>query len=400
MSNGNIHVTVDTRDVADEVSRLKNDINHVASEVRGVSNNIHILQAELLAQIAVTIDRINAVRNEVSRSIEAAAQAKIVETASEIFGKIGIITSSAKRISQQYHKSVIRCGRISEKFDRLNDEVTESYHTDIHRLGKHIFDIRNNHYQKVEDRIQKQHTGFLTTIKRSVEQIRKYREQKLEELLKAVKEKLAHFLAQRQNFHQSISMITARKLDAPVDKIAIPMIIVKKTGTSTAQIKIGHEVVPEENKYIGYCLKETDIFKTYRSNCANLDRHTHWRNMTAAELKLLEHNLGKLLETNLLSKEYHKLLVQGLKKSPPKVTGEFELSRTGDEVSTSLHTDLERTGNRQVEINLEEEALIVDGIEEEQGEEEEIKELEEDVKRSEIRLDFDDDEEEEEDIES
>jgi len=404
MSNGSIHVNVDTSAIAAVVSRLKSDINLVASEVRGVSNNINILQAELLAQMAITIERINAVRNEVSRGIEAAAQAKIVETASEIFGKIGIITSSAKRISQQYHKSVIRCGRISEKFDRLNNEVTDSYHTDIRRLGKYIFDLWNNHYQKVEDRIQKQHTGFLTTMKRSVEQIRKYREQKLEELLKAVKEKLAHFLDQRRDFHQAISMITARKLDAPVDKIAIPVIIVKKTGTSSTQIKIGHEVEPGENKDLGYCLKETDIFKTYRSNYPDLDRDTRWRNMTPAEMKRLEHNLGKLLEKKLVSKEYHELLIQGLKKNPPKVTGELELSRAGDEVTASLQTDIERAGNRQVEINLEEEALIVDGKEEEPGEEEEVKALEEDVKRYEIKLDFDEDEkeneEEEEDIES
>jgi hypothetical protein len=242
MSNGSVHVTVDTRAVAAEVSRLRGDINQVAGEVRGVSKNINILQAELLAQIAVTIDRINAVRNEVSRGIEAAAQAKIVESASEIFGRVGIITSSARRIMQQYHKSVIRCGRIWEKFDRLNDEVKASYHTDIRRLGKYIFDLWNNHCQKAEDLIQKQHTGFFTNIRKSVEQIRKNREQKLEALLNCVKEKLAHFLGQRHHFHQSISMITARTLDVPVGKIAIPMITVKKTGTAATQIKIGHEV--------------------------------------------------------------------------------------------------------------------------------------------------------------
>lgn len=368
MSNGSptVRVTVDTSAVASEVSRLKSDISHVANEVRGVSNNINILQAELLAQMVVTIERITAVKNEVSRSIEAAAQAKIIETATEIFGKIGIITSSAKRISQQYHKSVIRCGRLSEKFDRLNDEVKVSYHTDIQRLGKYIFDLWHNHYRKVEDRIQKQHTGFLTTMEHSVEQIRKYREKKLEELLIAVKEKLARFLEQRKNFHDSISMITAGKLDAPVDKIAVPMIVVKKTGADSSQIKIGHEVVtaastqitigektvPRPNEHIRYSLRETDIFKTYRSDRSNLDKYVRWRDMTPGEVNQLERDLERLVRENHISREYYKLLVQGLKKSPPKVPEQFDMPREGDNLAAVIHTPSPgtETGNHETEI--------------------------------------------------
>jgi hypothetical protein len=393
MSNGSVHVTVDSRAVAAEVSRLKSDINHVANEVRGVSNNIHILQAELLAQMAITIDRINAVRNEVSRSIEAAAQAKIVESASEIFGKVGIITSSAKRIGQQYHKSVIRCGRISDKFDRLNEEVKVSYHTDIQRLGKYIFNLWDNHYQRVEDHIQKQHTGFLTTIKRSVEQIRKYREKKLDELFKGVKEKLAHFLEQRKNFHNSISMITARKLNVPVDKIAIPMITVKKTGTAFTQIKIGHEVVPETNKHIGYCLQETDIFKTYRSDHSNLDRYIRWRDMTHEELKQLEHNLEQLLKKKHISREYYELLVQGLKKSPPKVPEQFELPQTGDTLSEVICPPVEKIESQQVEIKLEEEALMEDEIEDELEAVEEVEDFEEGDEVVDDEYDYEEDDE-------
>ena len=403
MSNGSVNVTVDTRAVAAEVSRLSGDINQVANEVRGVSNNIHILQAELLAQIAVTIDRINAVRNEVSRSIEAAAQAKIVESASEIFGKVGIITSSARRILQQYHKSVIRCGRIWEKFDRLNSEVKTSYHKDMRRLGKYIFDLWDNHCQKVEDLIQKQHTGFLTTIRKSVEQIRKNREQELEELLKWVKEKLSHFLEQRNHFHQSISMITARTLDAPLDKIAIPMITVKKAGAEFTQIKIGHEVAAEPNDHIGYCLKDTDIFKTYRSEHSKLDQYIRWRDMTPGELKQLANNLKQLLEKNQISSEYHELLVQGLKKNPPRVPEQFERSRAGDQLSASLHPHLEITENPQVEIELEpdeEEVSMKNRIEEESGEAEEVKELDEGKKIYEIQLDEDENDEEEEEMET
>jgi hypothetical protein len=357
MSEGspNVYVTVDTHDVAAEVSRLKSDINHVANEIRDVSNNIHILQVELLAQMAVAIDRLNAVRNEVSRSIEAAAQAKIVETASEIFGKIGIITSSANRISQQFHKSVIRCGRISEKFDSLNDEVKTSYHTDIQRLGKNIFDLWYNHYQGVENRIQKQHTGFLTTIKRSVEQIREYREQSLEELLKSVTEKLDHFLEQRKNFHNSIAMITARRLSAPEDKIAIPMIIVKKKGVESAQIKIGHEVASKTHKHIRYDLKKTDIFRTYRSDHSNLDKYIRWRQMTHEELKQLEQNLRRLLEKKYFSKEYYQLLIRALKKNPPKVPEQFEMPRTGDHLAAeAIRLTQEEEEYLQTEIKLDE----------------------------------------------
>jgi len=359
MSDGSstVHVTVDTREVANEVSRLKKDIIHVAKEVKGVSNNINVLQAELLAQMAVTIERITAVKNEVSRSIESAAQAKVVESATDIFGKIGIITSSAKRISQQYHKSVIRCGRASEKFDRLNDEVKISYHTDIQRLGKYIFYLWNNHYRKVEDRIQKQHSGFLTTIKHSVEQIRKYRENKLEELLMAIKEKLACFLTQRKNFHDSISMITARKLNAPLEKIAIPIIVVKKVGDEFAQIKVGHEVVPEVNDYISYCLKETDIFTTYRSDKSSLDKCIHWRRMTPGEIEQMESNFKRLLEKNLISREYRELLVKNLRKNPPLVPEKFEWPGD-DDIMRFVNHPPEEFENAIIDFELEDQEDI------------------------------------------
>lgn len=400
-----VRVNVDTSAVAHEVSRLKSDINHVANEVRGVSNNINILQAELLAQMVVTIERITAVKNEVSRSIEASAQAKIIETATEIFGKIGIITSAANRISQQYHKSVIRCGRTSEKFDRLNDEVKVSYHTDIQRLGKYIFDLWHNHYSKVEDRIQKQHTGFLTTIEHSVEQIRKEREKKLEELLIAVKEKLARFLEQRRNFHDSISMITAGKLNAPVDKIAVPMIVVKKSGADSAQIKIGHEVaddahtnitfgdeaVPKPNEHIRYSLRETDIFKTYRSDHSSLDTYVRWRDMTPGEVNQLERDLERLVRENHIGREYYELLIRGLKTSPPKVPEQFEMHREWDNLAAVIHTPGAETESRQMETKEDDEAFgkdeIREKIEEETGkvyelvieEDEEYEDDEEDV---------------------
>jgi hypothetical protein len=371
MSSGVVHVTVDTRAVAAEVSRLKGDINQVADEVRGVSGSIHIMQDKLLSQMGINGQRLDAVKNEVSRSIDAAAQAKLVETACEIFGKIGLIESSKKRICQQYHKSVIRCGRTSEKFDRLNDEVKASYHTDIRRLGKYIFDILYNHYQSVEDRINKQHTGFLTTMEKSVEQIRKSREQKLEDLFKVVTGKLRHFLGQRKNFHNSISMITVGKLDIPVDKIAIPMIIVKKTGDASSQIKIGHEVVPGVNEHLGYRLKETEIFKTYRSNQSTLDQYIRWRDMTPGELKQLEENLGQLLKKKQISKEYHELLVRGLKKNPPKAAEGFEMPRSGENLHGFIHPQAEEQEMRQIEIDFDEEPG------ENEAEEEEIETQEE-----------------------
>jgi hypothetical protein len=355
MSNGSVHVTVDTSAVAAAVSRLKGDIRDVADEVRGVTGSIQIMRDKLLSQMGANGQRLEAVKSEVTRSIDAAAQTKLVETASEIFAKIGLIEKSKKRILQQFHKSIVRCDRTSDKFDRLNDEVKSSYHLDIHRLGKYIFDIWYNHYQKVEDRIDTQHTGFLTTMEQSVEQIRKKREQELEELFKAVTGKLEHFLSQRRTFHQSIAMITVGKLDAPLEKIAIPMIIVKKTGAEHSEIKIGNEMEPGVNEHLGYGLKETEIFKTYRSEQSNLDQYIRWREMTAAELKQLEENLGQLLKKKQISREYHELLVQALKKNPPKAAEAFEMPRSGENLHEIIHPPVEEPEARQIEIELDEE---------------------------------------------
>ncbi len=247
MSNGSVHVTVDSSAVAAAVSRLKGDIRDVADEVRGVTGSIQTMRDKLVSQLGANGQRLDAVKNEVTRSIDAAALSKLVETASEIFAKIGLIEKSKKRILQQYHKSIVRCSRTSDKFDRLNDEVKDSYHLDIRRLGKYIFDIWYNHYHKVEDRIDKQHTGFLTTMEQSVEQIRKKREKELEE------------------------------------------------------------------------------------------------------------NLGRLLKKEQISKEYHELLVRGLKKNPPKAAGQFEMPRSGENLHTVIHPPVEEPAIRQIEIEFDEE---------------------------------------------
>lgn len=371
MSNGSVHVTVDSSAVAAAVSRLKGDIRNVADEVRGVTGSIQIMRDKLLSQMGTNGQRLEAVKSEVTRSIDAAAQTKLVETASKIFAKIGLIESSKKRILQQYHKVIVRCGRTSDKFDRLNDEVKSSYHLDIHRLGKYIFDIWYNHYQKVEDRIDKQHTGLLTTMEQSVEQIRKKREQELEDLFKAVTGKLEHFLAQRRTFHQSIAMITAGKLDAPLEKIAIPMIVVKKAGAETSQIKIGSEMEPGINEHLGYQLRETEIFKTYRSEQTTLDQYIRWRDMTPGELQQLEDNLGQLLKKKQISKEYHELLVQALKKNPPKAAEAFEMPRSGENLHEIIHPPVAEQEIQQIEIELDEDPVDEPDDDPEENEEEE-----------------------------
>lgn len=323
MSNGNVVVRVDTSAVAAEVSRLSGYIDRVAAEVATTRNQMHsdtrVLQAEIMGGIAASIERLTVIRAEIARGIEAEAQTKILEQLSEISGKMALVNASAERINQQYGKANVRVGRISRKFDKLNEEVAQSYHTDIRRLGKYIFEIWETFFQKtVENPIRRQHTGFLTTVRRSIEKIRQAREERLNGLLQSASSKLAGFVQRRENFQKSVESIKVKGLPALPGNVALPLILLKTEGKPGA-VLAGHEISRSPNEMVTYEFKETDMLKSLRRQFQDADRSVQWRAMTAEEIGSLETNLKRVLDDGHISEEYYTHLLRALKEKPPLV---------------------------------------------------------------------------------
>jgi len=328
MSNGSVNVHVDTSAIAAEVSRLSSHIDGIAYQVQANTQQLHsdirTLQAEVLGGIAATWERLNTIRTEITRGIEAEAQAKILEQFSEISGKIALISSSANRLSQQYNKSIVRIGRLNRKFDKLNDDIVQSYHTDIRRLGKYIFDIWETHYHKtVESRIRKLHTGFLTTIHNSIDRIKQMREERLSQLLALTSSKLEGFIKRRENFQTSVKSIKVKSLPSFTGEIAIPMIILRKDQQSVGSVITGCEVKTLQDKSITYELSDSDIFRSLRTRFVNLDKCLSWRKMTAEEINKFEKDLERLVHEGYVSKDYLNHLLHALRQKPPLVPENF-----------------------------------------------------------------------------
>lgn len=335
MSEGNITVRVDTSDVAREVSRLSRDIQGVGTQFH---NDSRILQQEMaegfvamqqglalsVAQMQAVQQAVDLVQQEVNRGIEAEAQTKLFEQYAAISEEIDATTTASQRINERYAKSVEDTQRVVRRYKSLNHTVRQSYQTDISRLGRYIFEIMERHFQRtVESRISKQHTGFLTSVLDTIEQIRQTREQQLAKLLEAASTQLTEFLEKRQQFSESVESIKVQNLPV-TGEVALPMVVLKcKEGNKTT-VLAGHKVINFSGGMVNYQLQESDMFRTLRSDFSNADSYLQWRTMTSEEISIMERNLKKLLEQKYLSTEYYDHLIQALRNQPPMVSAQVK----------------------------------------------------------------------------
>ncbi|MUG95794.1 hypothetical protein F7734_26930 [Scytonema sp. UIC 10036] len=335
MSEGTI--VVDTSAVAHEVARLSRDIDRLGDQFhndsrvlqREMAEGFNAAVAQMQDSLAVTVEQmqavqlaVNLVQQEVNRGIEAEAQTKLFEQYAAIAEENDTISTASQRLHERYSKSVQDTQRVVRRYDNLNQTVRQSYQTDIRRLGQYIFEILETHFHKtVESRISKQHTGFLTSVLDTIEQIRQTREQQLAKLLETASTQLTEFLKKRQQFAESVESIKTQNLPV-TGKVALPMVILKRQDASKATILAGHEVVKSSGEMVKYQLQENDMFRTLRSDFTNADKHIQWRAMTPEEVSMMESNLKQLLEQNYFSQEYYKYLIQALRNQPPMVSAQ------------------------------------------------------------------------------
>ncbi|MCP2729027.1 hypothetical protein [Limnofasciculus baicalensis] len=334
MSEGNVTVRVDTSAVANEVARLSTDLDRLGDQFH---NDSRLLQREMaegftasvtqmrdslavtMAQMEAVQQAVNLVQQEVNRGIEAEAQTKLFEQYAAIAEEIDAIATASQRLEERYAKSVQDTHRVTRRYDSLNHTVRKSYQTDIRRLGRYIFEMMETHFQKtVESRISQQHTGFISSVIDSIEQIRQTREQQLAKLLEAVSIQLTEFLTKRQEFAESIESIKVQNLPV-TGEVAVPMVVIKCQEANKTTILAGNEVVKSSGRMVQYQLQDSDIFRTLRSDFSNADNYLQWRSMTPEEINIMERNLQQLLEQNYITQEYYQHLIQGFRNQPPMV---------------------------------------------------------------------------------
>ena len=220
MSDSSINVRVDTTAVANEISRLSRDIDGLRNDNRVLQQEINTGFTAAVTQmqqgLAATViqmqgvqNAIGGVENQVQRGIEADAQTKIFEQFAAIAGENDVTQTAGRRLSERYNKSLLDTQRVIRRYNALNDTVRQSYQTDVRRLGKYIFELMETHLQKtVENRVTKQHTGFLSSVQDAIEKIRQEREQQLSNAFQGASTKLSAFLQKREDFENSVESIT------------------------------------------------------------------------------------------------------------------------------------------------------------------------------------------------
>jgi uncharacterized protein (DUF885 family) len=329
MADGSINVTVDSSAVAREVSRLSSDIqslgNQFHSDAATLSRKVENLQTEMVEGMALAVTQMETVRLEISRGIEAEAQTKLFEQYAAIAGEMEAVFTAAQRLEDRYAKSLLDSQRVTKRYDSLNAEVRQSYQTDIRRLGKHILDIWETHFHKtVEGRVAQKHTGFLTSVLSSIEQIRQARETQLANLLQSTSTQLSQFLEKRQTFETSVKSIKVENL--PISgEVALPMIVVKTQGTDQAKVLAGNELVKQSGPMVNYQLLDSDLLRTLRTDLKNAEDYAHWRVMTSAEVTTLENNLKTLVRQGYFSQIYCDYLIQGLRSRAPLTPDQVNL---------------------------------------------------------------------------
>jgi len=111
-------------------------------------------------------------------------------------------------------------------------------------------------------------------------------------------------------------------------------------------------VIGEAGEHFCYCLKETEFFKSYRSENSDIDMSMAWRDMTPAELMQLEGSIETLAGKKLISKEYCELLIQVLKKNPPKVPEQGRKTWGNNKPSVIAGSSPEKANPKEIHICL------------------------------------------------
>lgn len=323
MSNGTGNVIVDTTAIANVVSRLSGHIDSVGNEIGNLRNetqhNLQQLQAEVTGGLALTAERVNAVRNEIARGIEAEAQSRILEEFSEIAGQMVMIQSAADRLKEEFNNAILRNDDLAGKFDKLNNLVIEGYQTDIRRLGKFIFEIWENNFSKtVETRISKQHLDLLSTVSSSIEKIRQMRENRLAVLFQEVSSKLSAFIDRRRKFENSVQAIKIKELQMPDDTVNIPLLYLKSEDRKFSAMQ-GYEVKPSNDPNVQFKFEKTDYFNEIDKKIGDINKRVTWQKISDDNLEKLIKDINLIIERGYISKEYGDYLIKALKLSPPEI---------------------------------------------------------------------------------
>jgi len=351
----------DIRQFTSSVDRLGSRIDQVGNEVERVNNNLNVLQMEVLAQMGITIDRLTRqiekteeVRTEVERNTESAAQSLLIQTAGKIFSQVGLIASQRRRLREQFEKTIIRINRINEKYTKLNFNIEQSYHKDIVRLGKYIFDIWDLYTKAIEDRLMTRHSACFESIERFNEEIRNLRESLIRKNYDIAKEKVNSFFQDRKIFKESIDKLINSDMKE-FKNYAVPFYInIESVPEKEVNIVVGEDINLDKTLNNPFILEKTDWFNDLRTSPINWEHSIEWREMEESEINDYSSLINSFQEKGYYSEEFKETFKLAFENTPPKV------SKSSKKLIFKSSEDFNKNSEDEIVLNNEREDENVD----------------------------------------
>lgn len=143
---------------------VQKGVRGVETAVENVQGELGTMQVQLLAQLALEMKAIQAVEQEVHRSIKAGVQAQLSKFLGDLEGLKTAVRIALMQIAEIFCKSVKRQRAIFEKYSRMEGEILRAFERDIRKLGEPIYRFIENEYFPLVDLSK----GFVEDTKRSM----------------------------------------------------------------------------------------------------------------------------------------------------------------------------------------------------------------------------------------
>jgi len=132
------------------LERISGEVQRQTASIQGgfskIQGDLKVLQVELLGQLLLEVKAIQAVEQEVHRSIEMGVKTEFSKYLGDLQGLKTAVRIALLQIAEIFGKSVKRQRAIFEKYSQMEAEVMRAFERDIRKLGEPIYRFIENEY--------------------------------------------------------------------------------------------------------------------------------------------------------------------------------------------------------------------------------------------------------------
>lgn len=283
---------------------------------------INDLSSQMERLTAVIEDGTKRTVEEIHKVAESAAKTELAKERAELKAVSPLLREQNTQIEVQRQKTVNGLIEIQRKFDKIAQELWQSYIRDIRRLGAHIFEIVEQEYKRgMERRVVEAEYDIFTGITKKVYE---KNSGNLAGWMEKTRDAARQFINMRQQFKATL---TERKLDTTVpsgQEFAVPVWLVKIQdnlgNVSWKVIGLSKLNKVEEGEYkCNYTENSSyaEVKDKVQSNIDSIVNSLNWQNTTEAEKKAIEGKLDELAAAKIISGDLKRIISRSFEGEIP-----------------------------------------------------------------------------------